>query len=81
LHRRVDRFVHAQIENLHDYVTGEQRKLIDEIHEMTEEEQLLDHDVYNMIEEQHKLISEIHYMHEELTRNRDKNRDRIKDKE
>jgi len=34
LHRRADRFVHAQIENLHDYVTGEQHKL-DKIHEMT----------------------------------------------
>jgi hypothetical protein len=48
LHRRADRFVHAQIENLHDYVTGEQRKLLDKIHEMTEKEQLLDHDVHNM---------------------------------
>jgi hypothetical protein len=31
LHRRADRFVHAQIENLHDYVTGEQHKLLDKI--------------------------------------------------
>ena len=81
LHRRADRFVHAQIENLHDYVTGEQHKLLDKIHEMTEKEQLLDRDVHNMIEEQHKLLSEIHKMHDERTRNRDKESDRTKDKE
>ncbi len=80
LHRRADRFVHAQIENLHDYVTGEQHKLLDKIHEMTEKEQLLDRDVHNIIEEQHKLLSEIHQMHEEHMGNRDKDSDRIKDK-
>ncbi len=37
LHRRADRFVHAQIENLHDYVTGEQHKLLSEIHKMHDE--------------------------------------------
>ncbi|MGA9150454.1 MAG: hypothetical protein WBZ36_07745 [Candidatus Nitrosopolaris sp.] len=81
LHRRADRFVHAQIENLHDYVTGEQHKLLDKIHEMTEKEQLLDRDVHKMIEEQHELLSELHQMHEEWMRSLDRDRNRDKDTE
>jgi Fic family protein len=80
LYRRADRFVDAQIENLHNYVIGEQHKLFDKINEMTEKEQLLDHDVHKMIEEQHEPLSEIHQMHEEQMRTRDRDGDTYKGK-
>ena len=68
LHRRADHFVHNQVQDLHDYVMGEQQKLLGEIHQMTEKEQVLDRDVHKMIEDQQKLLGEIHKMHEDLAR-------------
>jgi hypothetical protein len=70
LHRRADHFVHNQVQDLHDYVMGEQQKLLGEIHQMTEKEQVLDRDVHKMIEDQQKLLGEIHKMHEDARQQR-----------
>jgi hypothetical protein len=68
LHRRADQFVHKQVQDLHDYVMGEQQNLLGEIHQMIEKEQMLDRDVHKIIEEQQELLGEIHQIHEDLAR-------------
>jgi uncharacterized protein YoxC len=60
LHRRADRRIHEMVEDLHDYITKEQKEVISKIHEMLEVEKKIDDDVHNMVEKQQKLTVELH---------------------